>query len=154
MPDWAYKSYQSYLSWYDPDNDGNHNFDNFIEWTMGFKCDIESSFDDKFTSTKIEENKKSLDIYEDALDQIRYNLYGYTEGGQYDANNPDPESPYGQFLAAKEKYENDDYSQAEKSLKLAQSGVNQMTSMIGRDEYNQEIKDENYNESVKKILNH
>lgn len=150
-PEWAYSSYESYLSWYDGDNYKNHNFDNFIEWTMGFKCDIESAFSEKFTSKKIEENKKSLDKYDYALDQIRCNLYGTDEkGNPCTSANPSPDSPYGEFLAAKEKYENDDYSQAEKSLKLAESGVNQMTSMIGRDEYNQEIKDENYNESVNK----
>ena len=150
-PDWAYQSYQSYLSNYDAKNT-NHNFDNFIEWTMGFKCDIESAFDENFASDKIKKNELKLGIYEDALEQIRYNLYGIDEKTRQPCTsaNPSPDSPYGQYLAAKEKYENDDYSQAEKAKLLAQSGVNQMTSMIGRDEYNQEIKDENYNESIKK----
>lgn len=150
-PEWASK-YYSYCTWYCPSDQVSYyeGISNIIYDIMSYKCDYDLSFDDKFTSTKIEENKKWLDMYEYALDQIRYNLYGYIEGGEYDANNPDPESPYGQYLAAKEKYENDDYAQAEKAKALAQSGVNQMTSMIGRDEYNQEIKDENYNESVKK----
>lgn len=150
-PDWAYQSYQSHLSWIDPSNDGNNNIDHFITWSMSFKCDINSAFDEKFTSEKVEENNKLFDKYDGALDQIRCNLYGIDEKGEpCTSANARTDSPYGEYLAAKEKYENDDFSQAEKAKSLAQSGVNQMTSMIGRDEYNQEIKDENYNESVNK----
>ena len=150
-PEWAYSSYQSHLSWIDPSNDGNNNIDDFIEWSMSFKCDINSAFDEKFTSEKVEENNKLFDKYDGALDQIRCNLYGIDEKGDpCTSANARSDSPYGEYLAAKEKYENDDFSQAEKAKSLAQSGVNQMTSMIGRDEYNQEIKDENYNESVNK----
>ena len=150
-PDWANDPFDR-LSYFAAEGDFTH-MNDLVRFIMTYNCDIESSFDEKFTSKKVEENKDMLDIYEEALDQIRYNLYGVHpdgSGNPGDSSNPDPYSPYGEYLAAKEKYENDDYSQAEKSLKLAQSGVNQMTSMIGRDEYNQEIKDENYNESVNK----
>ena len=150
-PEWAL-IFMSHIAWFigsDKEYSDHDEVDEMITNLMSYECDYETAFDDKFTSTKIEENKKSLDIYKDALDQIRYNLYGYTESGQYDANNPDPESPYGQFLAAKEKYENDDYSQAEKAKMLAESGMVEINMMLGNDEYNQNIADDNYNEAIK-----
>ena len=61
--DWAYKSYQSHLSWIDPSN-SNNNIDCFITWTMSFKCDINSAFDEKFTSKKVEENEEFSAIHE------------------------------------------------------------------------------------------
>ena len=90
-----------------------------VEPTM-YKCDVGTCFDE-FDSEVYTKNHDELGRYEDALDNIRAKIYGYGEG--CDANNPDPDSPYGQYLAAKEKYENDAYSQAEKTKSIAQSGV-------------------------------
>lgn len=150
-PEWTSKFY-SYCASYCSSGQASdcEKISNFIYDMMSYKCDYETSFDDSFTSPTITENKESLGKYEDALDQIRHNLYGQTKDGEYDKNNPDPESAYGKYLSAKEKYENDDYSQAEKAKALAQSGVNQMTSMIGIYDRNQNIKDDSYNESIKK----
>jgi hypothetical protein len=63
--------------------------------------------------------------------------------------NPTPDSDYSIYLKAKEKYDNDDYSQAEKLKSIAQSGVSEMSKMISIDDHSQGIMDENYNESVK-----
>jgi hypothetical protein len=110
------------------------------------------SFDENFTSEKIEKNDDNLAEYEDALENLRVGLYGWDEvnGVACDSSNPSPDSPYGEYLAAKEKYENDDYSQAEKAQALARSGMNEMNSMLGLDEYNQNIANENYNDAIKK----
>lgn len=152
IPDWATKFY-SLATWFTGNSHDGYNYENLdemIQSLMAYEADYETLFTENFTSDKIKQNEEMLDKYQMALDEIRTALYGFENGKPCDSSNPSPYSPYGEYLAAKEKCENDDYSQAEKSLKLAQSGVNQMTSMIGRDEYNQEIKDENYNESVKK----
>ena len=122
------------------------------ESLMQYQCDSEMSFDENFTSEKIEKNDDTLAEYEDALENLRVGLYGWDEvnGVACDSSNPSPDSPYGEYLAAKEKYENDDYSQAEKAQALARSGMNEMNSMLGLDEYNQNIANENYNDAIKK----
>lgn len=116
---------------------------------MRYKCDIESSFEN-FTSKKIEDNETNLVMYEEALENLRGELYGLDPINS-EANtisNPSPESAYGQYLAAKEKYENDDYSQAEKAKSLAESGVNEMTKMLDDYERQQTINENNYNNSI------
>ena len=122
------------------------------ESLMQYQCDSELSFDDNFTSEKIEKNDDNLAVYEDALENLRVGLYGWDDvnGVACDSSNPSPDSPYGEYLAAKEKYENDDYSQAEKAQALARSGMIEMNSMLGRDEYNQNIANDNYNDAIKR----
>ena len=150
-PEWASKFY-SYCASYCSSGQASQceEISNIIYDIMSYKCDYGTSFDNAFTSPTITENTETLGKYEDALGKIRSNLYGQTKDGEYDKNNPDPESIYGKYLEAKEKYENDDYSQAEKTKSLAQSGVNKMTGMIGIYERNQNIKNDSYNESIKK----
>jgi hypothetical protein len=122
------------------------------ESLMAYQCEMDDSFDENFVSKKIGENDELLGVYEDALENIRVGLYGWDEVTQVprDSSNPSPDSPYGEYLEAKEKYENDDYSQAEKAQALARSGMNEMNNMIGYDEYNQNIADENYNDAIKR----
>jgi hypothetical protein len=122
------------------------------ESLMAYQCEMDDSFDENFVSKKIGENDELLGVYEDALENIRVGLYGWDEITQVprDSSNPSPDSPYGEYLEAKEKYENDDYSQAEKAQALARSGMNEMNNMIGYDEYNQNIADENYNDAIKR----
>jgi hypothetical protein len=116
---------------------------------LSYQCDIDSSFDANFTSDKIKNNSDMLDKYEMALDEISANLYGIDENGNVcDKTNPSPDSDYAKYLEAKEKYENDDYSQAEKTKKLAESGVTEMGKMLRVDEYSQSIMDKNYDKSI------
>ena len=116
---------------------------------MKYQCDLDSSLEN-FTSKKIEENETNLGIYETELENLRTTLYGW-EPGSTKANtmsNPSPDSPYGQYLEAKEKCENDDFSQAEKAQSLAKSGVNEMSKMLDNYEKQQNVNEKNYNKSI------
>jgi hypothetical protein len=108
------------------------------------------SFDENFTSDKVKENENMVNKYKTALDNIRASLYGYENGEICDMNNPSPDSIYGKYIEAKEKMENDDYTQAEKAKELAQSGYSEMSGMISQNDKNQNLMDENYENSVKK----
>ena len=114
---------------------------------MAFQCDVDVSFSG-FDSNIVEKNDAELVKYESALDNLRTGLYGYKNGSPCEMSNPDPNSPYGRYIAAKEKYENDEYSQAEKSKSLAKSGVSEMSSMLSLDEYSQSEMDKNYDRSL------
>jgi hypothetical protein len=74
---------------------------------------------ENFESDRIKENEKMLDNYESALENLRYDLYGMVNGETGDSSNYEDVSPYGIYMAAKEKYENDDYSQAEKLKEMS-----------------------------------
>ena len=121
-----------------------------VRYVMRYQCDIEESFEN-LTSKKIEENETNLELYETALEGLRTDLYGWEPGSEQPntMSNPSPDSPYGQYLAAKEKCENDEYSQAEKAQSLAKSGVNEMSKMMENYENQQKIDEKNYNESIK-----
>jgi hypothetical protein len=120
-----------------------------IKKIMTFQCDVESSFDD-FKSNKT--NDDLLSKYKSALDDVKTQLYGYRNGSPCDKSDPTPESLYGRYLEAKEKCENDEYSQAEKTKSLAQSGMREMTNMIRADEHTQDLMDRNYDESIQKSV--
>ena len=96
---------------------------------MKYVCDVNVDFGDIATEAYTK-NQEMLRKYESALNNIRCSLYGTTDGVVCDSSNPSPESPYGQYLAAKEKYENDDYSQAERTKEIAESGMNEVEDMI------------------------
>jgi hypothetical protein len=97
--------------------------DTIIVTPLSYKCDAESDFDD-LDSEIYTKNHEKLGRYENALDQIMSDIYGVSSTGEIcDEFNPSPDSLYGQYLAAKEKYENDAYSQAEKTKSIAQSGM-------------------------------
>ena len=89
---------------------------------MMYKCDPGLDFD-SFDSKAYTENENELAKYQSALDKIRRKLYGETADGVCDISNPEPDSAYGKYLAAKEKCENDAYSQAMKTKSIAQSGM-------------------------------
>ena len=124
--------------------------DDKIQSIMSYQCDFDTSFDDKFTSEDIKKNEEKENKYASALDDIRTELYGFENGNVCDKNNPSPDSKYGQYLEAKEKLENDDYSQAEKAKSLAQSESGEMSKMISKDEYNQNLANDNYNSAIQK----
>ena len=146
-PDWAliFNSNASYFS----SNDCKE-VDEKIKSIMSYQCDFELSFDDKFTSDNIKNYDKEKVKYEKALDDIRTELYGFENGEICDKNNPSPDSRYGQYLKAKEILENDDYSQAQKALSMAKSGSREMSEMITKDDYNQSLANESYNDAIQK----
>ena len=146
-PDWA-MIFESHISYFSTDTSDSRETGEKIQSIMSYKCDIDLSFDDKFISEKIKECEKKQTNYEVALDEIRTLLYGYENGEICDKNNPSPNSLYGQYLDAKKKCENDDFSQAEKSKKIAESGFNEMNNMINKDEKIQSVSDYNYNKSI------
>ena len=119
-------------------------------YIMRYKCDLDTSFDN-FGTELMEKNEELLAKYQAALDDVRTELYGFEPGAQEpnDMSSCNPESKYGQYLAAKEIYENDEYSQAEKANKLALSGVNEMSNMIIVDDNIQNVNDKQYNSSIK-----
>ena len=102
-----------------------------IQKIMSYKCDVNYSFSGDFTSENIEKYKTLLDEFETGLSNIKFNLYGsYSDGDGFDKYNPAPDSVYGQYMEAKENYENDEYSQAENALSMSLSGVNEMGNML------------------------
>ena len=113
-PDWA---------WNIPDVLGNFvdisidAIKHAVLYTMQTDCNMDSF--ENFESDRIKENEKMLDNYESALDNLRYNLYGMVNGETGDSSNYEDISLYGIYMAAKEKYENDDYSQAEKLKEMS-----------------------------------
>ena len=134
-PDWAQDMFESRFTHFRPiGSDNATTIDNFIKWVMSYQCDLEYSFDESFTSEKIKENEQKLEKYDRALDEIRTALYGFENGKPCDGSNPSPDSKYGQYLAAKEKCENDDWSQADKALSLANSTIAQMGKISPKNE--------------------
>ena len=148
-PDWAMIFY-SYASYFSNKKKDCRDVDEKIKSLMSYQCDIELSFDEKFTPDDIKKNEDNKVKYEAALDNIRAELYGYENGSICDKYNPTPDSKYGQYLEAKETYENDDYSQAAKAKAMAQSDQSEMSNMISNDDYNKNLMNNNYNNAVQK----
>ena len=128
-PDWLIKTTEGIPRFIGGDHDTLHKSKNL----MAYQCDLETSFSG-FESDTITQMENEKAKYEDALDNLRTGLYGFENGKPCDMSNASPDSPYGRYLEAKEKYENDEYSQAEKSKSLAQSGVNEMSGMLSNDD--------------------
>ena len=148
-PDWAMIFY-SYASYFSNEKKDCRDVDEKIKSLMSYQCDIELSFDEKFTPDDIKKNEDNKVKYEAALDNIRAELYGYENGSICDKYNPTPDSKYGQYLEAKETYENDDYSQVAKAKAMAQSDQSEMSNMISNDDYNKNLMNNNYNNAVQK----
>ena len=100
-----------------------------VKDTMCATCDFEESFIE-FESEQVRRNRDNLEECESALNTIRTGLYGDENGVPCNQYNASPNSPYGEYLAAKEKYENDDYSQAERTLQIAAAGDASLASML------------------------
>ena len=151
-PDWANELINK-LSWFEGGiYDKIKYVDGMILELMSLQLDLDTSFDTngEFTSELIKKNEDLKEKYELALIEIRTKLYGYENGAPCTIDNPSPDSPYGEYLAAKEKCDNDAYSQAAKSLAMAESGSAEINNMLKNDAYNQNIANENYNESISK----
>ena len=148
-PDWATIFY-SHVAYFAKDPKDYQDVDKMIDEIMRFNCDIELGFDENFTSDKIKKNDDALTKFELALDEIKTSLYGYKDGEVCDNSNYTPDSLYGKYMAAKEKLENDDYTQAEKMKAVAESGLKETNTMIKTDDANQNLIDNQYNESIRR----
>ena len=130
-PDWVSKL-ETHLDKFKTEGDYNGVY-KAIKNIMMAKCNADSAFTEEFTSDKVKNNEKRLSEYEEALKNIRISIYGKNGDEVCDETNPNPESPYGKYKAAQEKYENDDYSQAEKTKAVAQGEVDYANSLLGVD---------------------
>ena len=110
------------------------------ETLMSLNCDIEASFVD-FESDEIKENKEMGKKYEAALDKVKGEKYGYENGYACDKNNATEDSIYMKYIRAKEKYENDDFSQAEKAKEMAMSGMSVYANIFKTEANNTSIGD-------------
>lgn len=149
-PDWAWANIFDTHIFYFVDNSKYEDVGKMIEEIMTFSCDVDLSFDENFTSDKIKQNDDTLTKFELALDELKTTLYGYKDGEVCDHTNYTPDSLYGQYMAAKEKLENDDYTQAEKMKSVAESTLKETNDMIENDDENQKLMDNQYNESIRK----
>lgn len=147
-PDWAI-IFDTHIKHF-VDDDSYEDVGKMIEEIMTFSCDVDLSFDENFTSDKIKQNDDTLTKFELALDELKTTLYGYKDGEVCDHTNYTPDSLYGQYMAAKEKLENDDYTQAEKMKSVAESTLKETNDMIENDDENQKLIDNQYNESIRK----
>ena len=132
LPDWATKLC-THLTYFVENPDNYKDNDNHIQYMMSCQCDINTAFDETFSSPTVENNEELLIKFETELDNIRVALYGMENGEICDKYNPSPDSAYGKYLEADEKLKNDEYSQAEKAYKMASSGMSDMQTML--DEY-------------------
>ena len=109
---------------------------------LRYQCDMELSFNE-LESQKVNENREKLTKYKMALENIRTSLYGFENGQPCDMSNPSPYSPYGQYLAAKERCENDAYAQAERTMSIANSGIDEYDDILSDSEQSLSNNDEN-----------
>jgi regulatory protein len=137
LPDWATKLC-THLTYFVENPDNYKDNDNHIQYMMSCQCDIDMSFDETFSSPTVKNNEELLIKFETELDNIRVALYGMENGEICDKYNPSPDSAYGKYLEAKEKLENDEYSQAEKAYGMASSGMSDMQTMLNEYEKNDE----------------
>ena len=127
--EWATKLY-THLSLFG-DSDECKTVDDMVQEIMSYSCDMDNSFSGDFTSDKIKENERLLDEYKLGLSNIKYELYGTVDDGDgFDENNPSPYSTYGQYVAAEEKWKNDEYTQANNTIQMALSGSGMLDEML------------------------
>ena len=140
-PEWAMIESTKNLSLFVTPENANlvNNVSEKIEQIMIFKCD-EDSFNN-LTSDKIEKCQNDLEKYKKELENIRYLLYGMENGEVCTKDNPSPDSPYDKYLEAKERYENDDYTQAQKAKEIAEYGNDEMNNMINNYDIDTQLSD-------------
>ena len=114
---------------------------------MSLQCDDDISFVG-FDSEKISNSDNELSKYQRALENFRTELYGFENNAVCEKSNPAPNSLYAQYLEAKNKCENDDYSQAERNKIAAQSGSTTMNHMLSVYNQKQKLSDAEYEVSV------
>lgn len=137
LPDWATKLC-THLTYFVENPDNYKDNDNHIQYMMSCQCDINTSFDENFSSSIVKNNEELLIKFETELENIRVALYGMENGEICDKYNPSPDSAYGKYLEALEKLNNDEYSQAEKAYGMASSGMSNMETMLNEYDINNE----------------
>ena len=145
--DWVYKFY-SQCSYFVSKDAGKimKQTDSMIQNIMSYQCDINTAFGGNFVAN---DDTAKLEDLENQLDQASYYLYGWDERGvPCDISNPSPDSLYGKYLAAKDAYENDAFSQAQNAKSLADAGAAEMQRILTVDEHNEGISTTNYNEAI------
>ena len=151
LPDWAYKL-SDYLGHF---VSGQKDLiTTTVLYPLRYECDIDLSFLN-FLTDEVKDNREKLIEYETALENIRCRLYGYENGQPCDMSNPSPYSPYGQYMEAKERCENDTYTQAQRTISMNQSGIDEMDSILSdggdsgdSDDSDDSGNNDNTNESV------
>lgn len=103
-----------------------------ILYPLQYECDYNLSFEN-FDSQKTQETQQKLDEFEMALDNLRTALYGYENGEPCTSANPAPMSPYADYMEAKNIYENDAVSQAQKTQSMLRSGLVDSTVLPSED---------------------
>ena len=123
-PEWAYMIPSKIPYWTKKiGNEFNKTIvETIITNPLSYRCDVDSCFN-SFDTKVYKDNHEMLGKYELALETIRSQLYGTSGNEVCDKNNPSPDSMYGQYLEAKNKHENDEYSQAEKTKAIAESTI-------------------------------
>ena len=113
----------------DNNDDVAKNFGDNLKSLMRYRCEMDDFVN--FSSSIVDENNKKLSECEKELESIRKQAYGTDEDGNArDKSNPSPDSVYGQYISAKEQYENCAYKQAENTKKAAESEFNELENMI------------------------
>jgi hypothetical protein len=106
-------------------------FGDNLKSLMRYRCEMDDFVN--FSSSIVDENNKKLSECEIKLESIRKQAYGTDEDGNArDKSNPSPDSAYGQYLSAKEQYENCAYKQAENTRKAAESESDELQAMIDK----------------------
>ena len=108
-------------------------FGNNLKSLMRYRCEMDDFVN--FSSSIVDENNKKLSEYENKLESIRKQAYGTDgDGNARDKSNPSQDSVYGQYLSAKEQYENCAYKQAENTREAADSEAKELENMIKKKE--------------------
>ena len=128
--EWANNNFISTLMQLAEDNNIFSDYERWLIRPLGYICDKECFAN--FTSDKTKEQSENFHKYETALAKIRTELYGKGDDDvPCSKSNPTKESPYGQYLEAKDKYENDAYSQAENTKLVTESAISEIQNMSG-----------------------
>jgi hypothetical protein len=124
-----------------------------IETIMSLECDMDC-FGENFITDELKVHSENLKSCEDALYKLKGKIYGYSATGDIcDENNPEPGSFYDNYLKAKDKYENDEYSQAEKSKSASASEYDYLSSMLNEYEDYNDIGDSDGDDEYDNIVN-
>lgn len=105
--------------------------DAVVLYPLRYECDME--YFENFEPDNITNLQSEVDALEMGLENLRTALYGFENGEPCTSANPSPVSPYGEYVAAKEAYENDAYSQAQRTQSMLRSGIVDTTVLPSED---------------------
>lgn len=128
LPEWATKL-KAYLGEFKSGLDDL--IDTIVLYPLRYECDME--YFENFEPDNITNLQSEVDALESGLENLRTGLYGFENGEPCTSANPSPVSPYGEYIAAKEAYENDAYSQAQRTQSMLRSGIVDTTVLPSED---------------------